>query len=97
MVNLIPSTVSDLEITYQIMRRAFQPYFEQLWTWDELHQQKIYKKKFNPSRTYLIQFRNRIVGVIVINEDPLEIYRRFMDSARISEHGDRKYRNEKYY
>lgn len=73
-VNLIESKVSDLEITYQIMCNSFKPYFEKLWDWDEAHQQKLHKKKFKVSKTKLIQFREQIVGYIVVSEKNREIY-----------------------
>ena len=74
MVKLINANASDVEITYQIMCNAMKPYIEKLWIWDEMHQRKIHKKKFKPSKTSMIEFEQNRVGYLVISEFDTEIY-----------------------
>lgn len=56
------------------MCNSIKPYLEELWDWDEMHQQKIHKKKFRASKTSLIEFQEKIIGYIVISEKDTEIY-----------------------
>ncbi|MGV8814213.1 MAG: GNAT family N-acetyltransferase [Gelidibacter sp.] len=73
-VHLIQAKASDLEITYKIFCTSLKPYLEKLWDWDEVHQRKIHKKKFKPSKTNLIEFEEQIVGFMVLSEKEKEFY-----------------------
>ena len=73
-VHLIQAKASDLEVTYQILCNSLKPYLEKLWDWDEVHQRKIHKRKFKPSKTSLIKFHEQIVGFMVVSEKDQEVY-----------------------
>lgn len=73
-ITLIQANPSDVEITYQIMCNSIKPYIEKIWTWDDILQQGIHKKKFDISKTRLIVFQGDIVGYIAISENDKEIY-----------------------
>lgn len=74
LVNLLKASSSDDEIVYQLMCNSIKPYFEKLWDWDEVHQQKLHKKKFKVSKTRIVEFQEKIVGYLVLSESNTEIY-----------------------
>lgn len=74
MFHFIKAKSSDVELTYQIKCNSIKPYVERLWPWDDTHQQKLHKKKFNALNTSLIEFQEKIIGYIVISETNSEIY-----------------------
>lgn len=63
---LIKAKRSDVEITYQIMSNSIKPYIEKLWNWNEMHQQRVHQKRFDASKTSLIQFQSDIVGISLL-------------------------------
>jgi ribosomal protein S18 acetylase RimI-like enzyme len=67
-LTLLPANNADYDFLYHLHTLTMKTYVEALWGWDEAQQVQIFRERFSPERTQIVQWQGEDMGVLVLEE-----------------------------
>ncbi|MDX1520004.1 MAG: GNAT family N-acetyltransferase [Anaerolineae bacterium] len=73
-VTLRQATMADYDFLYNLKKAALRAYVEPIWGWDEVRQQDLFKKKFDPAQRQIVVHDGADIGVLSVIQEENEIF-----------------------
>jgi len=64
------ATHADFALLARLHRDGMKPYVEALWGWDDVEQDAILRKRFDPSRLCVLQMDGQDIGILQVSRLP---------------------------
>lgn len=71
---LRPARAGDRDFLLGLNRTTMRDHVEQVWGWDDDEQIEFFDSRFQPDRCRVIQAGGEDVGVLIVDDEPGEIY-----------------------
>ena len=68
------ATEADYAFLYSLHTATMKEYVAQTWGWDETIQQAMFRDKFDPGRSHIVEVNGRSVGVLSVERRPLTLF-----------------------
>lgn len=65
---------ADYDFLWELHILSFKAYVEEIWGWDEAQQIEMFKARFNPTQSQIIQVDGQDAGRLDIEHQPDEIF-----------------------
>lgn len=63
------ATEADRELTFEIKKKAFGEYIEEIWGWEESVQRALHNKDFEPERYQIVQLDGQDIGLLGVRSE----------------------------
>lgn len=71
---LRPAMDADYEFLYALHEATMKPAVSQIWGWDDARQSALFRERFDPATRQVIVIDGRDVGVLEVEERPVEVF-----------------------
>lgn len=68
------ATETDYAFLYSLHTATMKEHVTQTWGWDETIQQAMFRDKFDPGRSHIVEVDGRGVGVLSVERRPLTLF-----------------------
>jgi len=72
--NLRPARLDDRDLLFELNRLTMRAHVERVWGWDDAQQATFFDNRFQPERWQVIQAEGQDIGVLIVEENDVEIY-----------------------
>jgi ribosomal protein S18 acetylase RimI-like enzyme len=68
------ATEADYDFLYALHEATMRPTVSQIWGWDDARQSALFRERFDPATRQVIVIDGRDVGVLEVEERPVEVF-----------------------